>query len=158
LPNISWHYWLADGELNEAQFTGRKGYYHALGPVWAHTIYAGTPHNLKQFLLRLHSTTSDVVNRAVQAFLDEAHRLVLKDTHIEAVKSYQSALQIYRNLMETGFRLDKGMISRLFTDPVLREKFNIKPEDELLTYTSVNGNKARTKYSPMTNVQAMMTW
>jgi hypothetical protein len=37
LPNLSWHWWLSDGELNEVQYTGRRGYYHALGPVHAHT-------------------------------------------------------------------------------------------------------------------------
>ncbi|MCS7224559.1 MAG: hypothetical protein NZ959_08390 [Armatimonadetes bacterium] len=158
LANISWHNWLSDGELNEAQFTGRRGYYHALGPVWAHTIYAGTPHNLRQFLLKLHASTEDATNKAVQSFLDDASSLVFKDSHIETVRSYQSALEIYKKLMATGSRLNQSLISRLFTDPVLREKFQITPEDELITYTSVNGNKARTKYSPMTNVQAMMTW
>jgi len=34
----------------------------------------------------------------------------------------------------------------------------VKPEDELITYTSVNGNKARTKFAPRTNVQAMMAY
>src|SRR5690349_6501758 len=43
LPHLSWHYWLSDGELNEQQYTGRKGYYANLGPTWAHTLYAGTP-------------------------------------------------------------------------------------------------------------------
>src|SRR5687767_6853422 len=62
LPNVSWHYWLSDGELNETQYTGRKGYYHALGPAHAHTIYGGTPANLKQFLIRMHQTSSDPVN------------------------------------------------------------------------------------------------
>lgn len=158
LPNVEWHYWTSDGELNEAAYTGRKGYYHALGPVWAHTIYGGTPSNLRQFLLRLHSTTNNVVHRAVQDFVDEAHRVVLKDSHAEAVKSYASAVQIYKNLMSAGYQLDKGLISRLFTDTAAREKLDIQPEDELITYTSVNGNKARTKYAPMTNVQAMMTY
>ncbi|MCA1597234.1 MAG: hypothetical protein LC772_12545, partial [Chloroflexi bacterium] len=41
LPNVSWHYWLSDGELNELQYTGRKGYYADLGPPYAHTIYGG---------------------------------------------------------------------------------------------------------------------
>ncbi|MCW5935515.1 MAG: hypothetical protein KIT45_14645 [Fimbriimonadia bacterium] len=158
LPNISWHYWTSDGELNEAAYTGRKGYYHALGPVWAHTIYAGTPYNLRRFLLRLHDTTNNAVHKAVQAFVDDAQQFALKDTHIEAVKSYASAAQIYKKLMSTGYKLDKGLISRLFTDPALREKFQITPEDEMITYTSINGNKARTKFAPMTNVQALMTY
>ncbi len=42
--------------------------------------------------------------------------------------------------------------------PELRERFKVKPEDELITYRSVNGNKARTKFCPNANVQAMMTY
>ena len=26
LPNLSWHWWLSDGEVNVAQYTGRKGF------------------------------------------------------------------------------------------------------------------------------------
>jgi hypothetical protein len=158
LPNLSWHYWLSDGELNEAQFTGRKGYYHALGPVHAHTIYAGTPGNLKRFLMRMYVTANDVVNREIQEFLDHSNALLRKDEHIEAVKSYNSARQIYENLASKGMKLDESLLSQLFTDAVLKERFGIKPEDELITYQSVNGNKARTKFCPNTNVQAMMTY
>jgi hypothetical protein len=50
------------------------------------------------------------------------------------------------------------MLSRLFADPELKERFGVTPPDELITYRSVNGNKARTKFSPNTNVQAMMTY
>ena len=62
LPNLSWHWWLSDGELNEVQYTGRRGYYHALGPAHAHTIYAGTPLKLKTFLLRMQSSANDAVS------------------------------------------------------------------------------------------------
>ncbi len=158
LPNLSWHYWLSDGELNEVQYTGRKGYYHALGPTHAHSIYAGTPANLKQFLVRMRQTSSDPVNREIQKFLDDAHRLSTSDQHLEAVRSYNSARQIYLNLTQRGLKLDENMLSQLFTDATLRERFEIKPDDELLTYRSVNGNKARTKFAPRTNVQAMMTY
>jgi hypothetical protein len=72
--------------------------------------------------------------------------------------SYNSARQIYENLAKSGLRLDRSMLSRLFTDADLRARFNVKPEDELITYQSVNGNKARTKFAPNTNVQAMMTY
>src|SRR5207244_4830371 len=91
LPNVTWHCWLSDGELNEVQYTGRKGYYHALGPVHAHTIYAGTPAKLKKFLLRMQSSSGDTVNRQLQKLLDEAHSEFLKDSNIEAVKSYNYA-------------------------------------------------------------------
>jgi hypothetical protein len=158
LPNVSWHYWLSDGELNEVQYTGRKGYYHALGPAHAHTIYGGAPANLKKFLLRMHQTSSDPVNREIQKFLDNTHHYFRSDQNLEAVKSYNSAREIYLNLASRGLKLSESMLSQLFTDPSLRARFEVKPEDELITYRSVNGNKARTKFAPRTNVQAMMTY
>ncbi|MEO6787836.1 MAG: hypothetical protein ABI318_17065 [Chthoniobacteraceae bacterium] len=54
--------------------------------------------------------------------------------------------------------LDRPMLLRLFTDGALREEFRIQPADELITYRSVNGNKARSKFSPHAKVQAMMTY
>ncbi|MEI6235280.1 MAG: hypothetical protein WCT04_19650 [Planctomycetota bacterium] len=158
LPNLSWHYWLSDGELNEVQYTGRKGYYHALGPVHAHTIYAGTPDNLRQFLMRMYTSSNDVVNAQIQNFLSGANSMALKEEHIEAVKSYSSARTIYENLSNKGKSLDKPMLSKLFTDSALKERFGVTMPDELITYRSVNGNKARTKFSPNTNVQAMMAY
>ena len=158
LPNLSWHWWLADGELNEVQYTGRRGYYHALGPAHAHTIYAGTPAKLKRFLLKMQEDSGDVVNRAIQKFLDNAHREFLQDDQIEAVKSYHSAREIYLQLAAKGLRLDRSMLLRLFKDEALKEQFGIQPADELITYRSVNGNKARSKFSPHAKVQAMMTY
>jgi len=158
LPNLSWHCWLSDGELNEVQYTGRKGYYHALGPVHAHTIYAGTPANLSRFLQRMYNSSNDVVNKEVQSFLENANSVASNDQYIEAVKSYNSARQIYENLSNKGKNLDKPMLMKLFSDPLLKEKFNVTAPDELITYRSVNGNKARTKFCPNTNVQAMMTY
>lgn len=158
LPNLSWHWWLSDGELNEVQYTGRKGYYHALGPAHAHTIYGGTPANLRDFLLRMQGSASDVVNREIEKFLDNTHAALRKDSELEVIKSYNSARQIYRSLSGKGKGLDRARLSRLFTDPVLKEKFKVKPEDELITYQSINGNKARTKFCPSANVQALMTY
>jgi hypothetical protein len=158
LPNLSWHWWLSDGELNEVQYTGRKGYYHALGPAHAHTIYASTPANLRDFLLRIQSNASDVVNQQIERFLDNADTSLRADKNIETIKSYNSAREIYANLASSGKRLNRSELSRLFTDSALKEKFKVKPQDELITYQSVNGNKARTKFCPATNVQAMMTY
>jgi hypothetical protein len=158
LPSVSWHWWLSDGELNEVQYTGRRGYYHALGPTHAHTIYAGTPAKLKSFLLKMQEESGDTVNREIQKFLNSAHTTFLKDQNIEAVKSYQSARDIYLQLIAKGMKLDRPMLLRLFTDQGLRDEFNVKPADELITYRSVNGNKARSKFSPNANVQAMMTY
>jgi hypothetical protein len=158
LPNLSWHWWLSDGELNEVQYTGRKGYYHALGPVHAHTIYAGTPAKLKKFLLRMQADSGDTVNQQIRKFLDNAQQQFVSDDQVEAVKSYHSAREIYRQLAARGLRLDKNALARLFDEPALREEFEVKPTDELITYRSVNGNKARSKFSPNVNVQAMMTY
>ncbi|GAB4452683.1 MAG: hypothetical protein OHK0029_04080 [Armatimonadaceae bacterium] len=158
LPNLSWHWWLSDGELNEVQYTGRKGYYHALGPAHAHTIYAGPPANLRNFLLRMQSNASDVVNREIETFLDEAHLRYTKDKNIETVKSYNSAREIYGNLAAAGKNLNRSTLSRMFTHAELKERFKVTPADELITYQSINGNKARTKFCPSTNVQAMMTY
>ncbi|MDP6506357.1 MAG: hypothetical protein QF886_22225, partial [Planctomycetota bacterium] len=158
LPNLSWHWWLSDGELNEVQYTGRRGYCHALGPRHAHTIYAGTPARLKKFLLRTQEHSGSEIGRTIESFLDNAHREFLDDKNVHAVRSYHAARSIYLELMQRGYRLDRATLLKLFTDPALREEFNVKPADELITYRSVNGNKARSKFAPNTNVQAMMTY
>jgi hypothetical protein len=158
LPNLSWHWWLSDGELNEVQYTGRRGYYHALGPVHAHTIYTGTPAKLRKLLLRLQETSADAVAAKVNDFLDNAHSEILKDDNINAVRSYHSARKIYQQLSSQGHRLNPSGLQQLFRDPALREEFGVTPQDELITYRSVNGNKARSKFSPNTNVQAMMSY
>lgn len=158
LPSLSWHWWLSDGELNEVQYTGRRGYYHALGPLHAHTIYAGTPARLRKMLLQMEETSGDKVATLVDSFLDNAHQEILKDENIHAVRSYESARQIYLQLASGGRKLDRFQLTQLFKDPALREEFSIQPADELITYRSVNGNKARSKFSPNTNVQAMMSY
>lgn len=158
LPYLGWFWWLSDGELNEQQYTGRKGYYGNLGPPWAHTIYAGTPANLKSFLVRMQKASSNAVNRDVESFLGNVRSHLSNDSSLETVKSYASAVSLYDTLERHGASLNPETISRLFTDPVLRAKFDVQPEDELITYNSVNGNKARTKFTPAVNVQAMMTY
>ncbi|MDG1892552.1 MAG: DUF1501 domain-containing protein [Verrucomicrobiota bacterium] len=158
LPSLSWHWWLSDGELNEVQYTGRRGYYHALGPTHAHTIYAGTPSKLKKMLLRMKQDTGDKVSRTIEHFLDNAHNTFLKDQNLPAVTSYLSARKIYQQMVHRGQGMDTNVIQKLFRDRALKEEFGIRPEDELITYRSVNGNKARSKFSPATNVQAMMSY
>src|SRR5205823_9920029 len=69
-----------------------------------------------------------------------------------------SARQIYQNLTATGRTLAAGLVAGLFHDPELKSRFRVQPEDELIQYRSVNGNKARSKFSPNTNVQAMMAY
>lgn len=158
LPNLSWHWWLSDGELNEAQYTGRRGYFHGLGPSHAHTIYAGTPAKLRKLLLQIQQTAGDAVASKVDQFLNHAHGEILKDSNIHAVRSYHSARKIYQQLAEKGRRLERSDLMQLFRDQELKEKFGVRATDELITYRSVNGNKARSKFSPNTNVQAMMAF
>ena len=158
LPNLSWHWWLSDGELNEVQYTGRRGYYHGLGPIHAHTIYAGTPDKLRRLLLQMQETAGDAVAKEVDRFLHNAHREILKDENIHTVRSYQNAREIYLQLSSKGRNLNRSELSQLFRDPTLREQFGVTPGDELITYRSVNGNKARSKFSPNNNVQAMMAY
>lgn len=158
LPHLSWHYWLSDGELNEVQYQGRKGYYHALGPSHAHTIYAGTPEKLREFLLQTHVSATDPANPRIQEFLDGMDSRLLSDQSVEAVRSYHSARAIYQTLVGRGRSLDPQAVRSMFTDKALREEFKITPVDEVITYRSVNGNKARSKFTPSVNVQAMMTY
>jgi hypothetical protein len=42
LSHVSWHRWLSDGELEEANYPEGTGYYEKLGPAFAHTIYGRT--------------------------------------------------------------------------------------------------------------------
>jgi hypothetical protein len=158
LPNLSWHRWLSDGELNEVQYTGRKGYYHALGPPHAHTVYAGPPAALRRTLTRVKAAADDVVSARVQQFLDTTRASILDDRNVEAVKSYNSAREIYLNMTASGRALDLEVLAGLFNDPELKSWFKVTPADELISYRSVNGNKARSKFSPNTNVQAMMAF
>ncbi len=76
----------------------------------------------------------------------------------EPGKSYNSARQIYLSLSEGGRKLDRNLLLKLFSDAALREEFRVKPADELITYRSVNGNKARSKFAPNANVRAMMSY
>ena len=99
-----------------------------------------------------------MVNQRVQQFLDATHASIIDDRNVEAVKSYNSAREIYQNMTAAGPKLDAGMLSGLFNDPELKSRFKITPADELISYRSVNGNKARSKFAPNTNVQAMMAF
>ncbi|MGN6133137.1 MAG: DUF1501 domain-containing protein [Aureliella sp.] len=158
LPSLSWHWWLSDGELNEVQYTGRRGYYHALGPVHAHTIYAGTPEKLRKLLLGMEETAGDAVAQRIDKFLQNAHSEILKDENLNAVRSYQSARNIYQQMTTQGKGLERSALQQMFKDPALREHFGVAAKDELITYRSVNGNKARSKFAPNVNVQAMMSY
>ncbi|MCA1597235.1 MAG: hypothetical protein LC772_12550, partial [Chloroflexi bacterium] len=108
--------------------------------------------------MRMQTEATDPVNQQVQHFLDNVDSYVCKDSHLEVVQSYNSARTIYHRLAQAGLKLDRSMLSTLFSSQPLKDQFKIQPSDELITYTSVNGNKARSKFSPAINVQAMMTY
>ncbi|MBV9851733.1 MAG: hypothetical protein JO250_18850, partial [Armatimonadetes bacterium] len=131
LPHVSWHYWLADGELNEADYTGRKGYYAGLGPPHANTVYGGTPANLRQMLARLQASSGDPVNRQIESFLDDVHRHIRSDASLDVVRSYDSARGMFQRMSAAGRTLDPARVARLFTDPTLRARFGVSPQDEL---------------------------
>jgi hypothetical protein len=158
LPNLTWHRWLSDGELNEVQFSGRRGDFLGLGPTHAHTIAAGPPARLRDMLVRLRRMSTDAVNARIEEFLDGIDAHLLDDEAAEIVKSYHAARAVHRALSTSGRSIDPRVLDGLFADAELEEAFGVAPADELITYTSVNGNKARSKYSPATNVQAMMTY
>jgi hypothetical protein len=64
-------------------------------------------------------------------------------------------VQIHQSLVGSNVTVDPNA---MFTDSALRSAFNIQPSDETTSAAEVNGNPARSKESPNTNVQAMMTY
>lgn len=158
LPHVSWHYWLADGELNEADYTGRKGYYVGLGPPHANTVYGGTPSNLRQMLARLQATSGDPVNQQIESFLDDVHGHIRSDASLDVIRSYNSARGMFERMSVAGRTLDPARVAGLFTDADIRAHFRVSPQDEMISYASINGNKARSKFAPRVNVQAMMAY
>lgn len=156
LPHVSWHRWLSDGELEEANYPEGTGYYEKLGPAFAHTIYGRTPTEMRNRLALLGNVTSAAKNARIRAYADDLHGTFLRDKTGETARAFSSAVNIYKQLTSSS-----GVVvnpQTLFTDPTLRAEFNVMPADEATTSTSVNGNPARSKDSPNVNVQAMMTY
>jgi hypothetical protein len=156
LSHVSWHRWLADGELDEANYPEGTGYYEKLGPAYAHTNYGTTPSDMRDRLAQLGNVTSGARTARIRAFVDDLNQNFLKDKHGETVTAFSSAMDIYKQLTSNG-----GLVvdpTTLFTDPALRAAFNVAIADEVTTSTSVNGNPARSKNCPNTNVQAMMAY
>lgn len=155
MPHISWHRWLSDGELAESSYPEGTGYYEKLGPEWAHTIYGGTPTAMRQRISQIAASAGGSRDAAIHAFVDNLHNNFLKDKNGESVKAFASAVEVHRTLASKGANLD---ITKLFTDTTLRSDFGIVADDEKTTATEVNGNPARSKNSPNTNVQALMAY
>ena len=156
LSNISWHRWLSDGELTELNYPEGTGYYEKLGPAYAHTTYGKTPADMRNRLSSLTGVTAGARQARIRLFVDDLHTNFVKDKNAESVKAFDSAVKIHKQLTGgTGVVINPAT---MFTDPTLRAQFGVTPADEQTTATSVNGNPARSKDAPSTNVQAMMTY
>jgi hypothetical protein len=156
IPHVSWHRWLSDGELEEANYPDGTGYYERLGPAYAHTVYGKTPNAMRTRLSQVGSVTAGARTARIRQFADNLHQNFLADKNGESVAAFASAVAMYKQLTSsTGVVVNP---STLFTDPALRSEFAVTAADELTDSTSVNGNPARSKDCPSTNVQAMMTY
>jgi hypothetical protein len=156
LPHISWHRWLSDGELALDSYPNGTGYYENLGPAWAWTIYGQTPADMRNRLTQIKNLNAGQRDARIRTFVDNLHDSFLKDKSGPTVAAFQSAVDIHRALvMGNSTAIDPAT---LFTDTQLRTDFNLQNGDESTNSRSVNGNPARSKYSPATNVQALMTY
>ena len=156
LPHISWHRWLSDGELDLGQFPDGHGYAEKLGPAYAHTTYGRTPRDLKARLAAVGDVTKQGRRRIVRDYSERLHEKFLRGRDSgQSVKSFASALEIYRSLSDRQGDFD---VRTLFESDALKDRFSVAPDDELTTATSVNGNPARSKESPHIRAQAMMAF
>ncbi|XXF77500.1 DUF1501 domain-containing protein [Myxococcaceae bacterium GXIMD 01537] len=156
LPHVSWHRWLSDGELSIPSYPEGTGYYEKLGPVHAHTIYGKTPADMRNRLGSLGNVAQSQRNARIRQFTDNLQANLLKEKNSESVRAFASALTIHRALTAGGtVNLDPRT---LFTDAALRAEFGITAADEQTDSSSINGNPARSKETPNTNVQALMTY
>ena len=154
LPNLNWHRWLSDGELDIAAYPEGTGIYHALGPPWAHMIYPQTPKFTRGMIQQTLSMRTDERNHSVQGFLEQSRSALLADQNSPELQSFASALDIYKRLTESG---DRSIDTRsMFLDPGLREEFRVDPSDEEIHFELINQTLPRSKYTPNINVQAMM--
>ena len=154
LPHISWHRWLSDGELSEASYAPGTGYADALGPSYAHTTYGRTPADMRNRLSSLSGIAAGAKSVAIRKFVDNLHSNFVKDHQSESVKAFDSAVKIHKSL--TGGTKVAVDPAKMFTD--YRAEFGVTTADEATTSRSINGNPARSKDSPNTNVQAMMAY
>jgi hypothetical protein len=156
LPHVSWHRWLSDGELSIPSYPDGTGYYERLGPVHAHTLYGKTPADMRNRLMSLGSVSQGQRNARIRQFTDNLQANFLAEKNGESVRAFSSALTIHRAL--TGGTTVTINPQTLFTDATLRTEFGVAAADETTEAASINGNPARSKETPNTNVQALMTY
>lgn len=155
MPHISWHNWLADGELAIPNYPEGTGYYEKLGPAYAHTIYGNTPAVMRQRIEAIKRSAGNTRDAEIHKFVDNLHANFMKDKNSETVKAFAAAVEVHRTFVSAGSNIDT---TKLFTDPTLRGEFGITENDEKTQSSGVNGNEARSKNSPNTNVQALMAY
>jgi hypothetical protein len=151
LPHVSWHRWLSDGELSLASYPEGTGYYEKLGPVHAHTIYGKTPAEMRKRMVAMGNPTQRARSARIRQFTDNLQANLLADKNSPSVRAFSSALAIHRGLTTRD-------PMTLFTDEALRAEFGITPEDEETNSMALDGSPARSKETPNTNVQALMTY
>ncbi|HZH03657.1 MAG TPA: hypothetical protein VEY30_07715, partial [Myxococcaceae bacterium] len=88
-------------------------------------------------------------------FLDDANANFLRGREGESIRSFDAAVKIHKTLTGGGVDIDA---SKLFTNATLRSEFGITAQDEQTSQGEINGNPARSKECPNTNVQAMMAY
>lgn len=154
-PHVSWHNWLSDGELAVANYPEGTGYYEKLGPAYAHTTYGSTPATMRQRIAQIVASSGSDRDAVIHKYVDNLNDNFLKDKTGQTAKAYAAAVAAHKALVSGGSNLNPAA---LFADAALRTEFNVVADDEKTTTTSVNGNPARSKNSPNTNVQALMTY
>lgn len=155
LPHISWHRWLADGELAPSNYPEGTGYYEKLGPAHAHTIYGLTPELFRQRLLALGDIAEQARRGVIQTYSNDLYANFLEERQGPTVQSFASALEIYRSLNGGELTVDPRT---LFSDPERKAAFGVTSADETTTSREVNGNPARSKNTPHTRAQALMAY
>jgi hypothetical protein len=155
LPHISWHRWLADGELDLGQYPEGTGYYEKLGPAYAHTIYGRTPADLKARLSSLGDVSSQARRQVIRKYTDQLRQELISQRDGASIKAFASALEIHQQL---STRSGQFNLQNLFNDEALKLHFGIRQGDEQTTATIVNGMPARSKDSPHIRMQSMMAY
>lgn len=155
MPHVAWHNWLADGELAPANYPEGTGYYEKLGPAFAHTTYGNTPDVMRQRISQIAASGGSGRDAEIHKFVDNLHANFMKDKNGQSVKAFAAAVQVHKTLVSAGSNIDP---KTLFSDPTLRGEFGVQAADEKTNATSVNDMPARSKNTPKTNVQALMTY
>jgi hypothetical protein len=107
-------------------------------------------------LSSLTSVTSGARSQRIRAFVDNLNSNFLAGKQGESIAAFDSAVKVYKQL--TGGNGVTVNPTTLFTGQALRAEFGVTSADEVTNSASVNGNPARSKDTPNTNVQALMTY